>query len=162
MLVSRTSVSKQDPFRSAAPIAFSKLSVPHTESGQCGVWLVRLIPRWQFDPRAHVHIHVNAKPHPLAKLEAASRKPDLNKMNVISAVAPKIIKILANYSEFTAASHVFNVHTARSSSYAHLRHAHAQQFSQRSKYKNLMLQQSTQTSFPDQQHVSWERDTTQS
>ena len=60
MHVSRTLVSKQDPFRSAAPIAFSMLCVLHTESDRCSVWLVRLIPRWPFDARAHVHIHVNA------------------------------------------------------------------------------------------------------
>ena len=36
MHVSRTLVSKQDPFRSAEPIAFSMLCVPHTESDRCG------------------------------------------------------------------------------------------------------------------------------
>ena len=90
MHVSRTLVSKQDPFRSAAPIAFSMLCVPHTESDRCGVWLVRLIPRRLFDARAHMYTYtlmlMYFQPHPRVKLEAASRKPDLNKMDVNSAV----------------------------------------------------------------------------
>ena len=88
MHVSRTLVSRQDPFRSAAPIAFSMLFVSHTESDRCGVWLVGLIPRWWFDTRAHIML-MCFQPHPRAKLsniEAASRKPDLNKMDVNSAV----------------------------------------------------------------------------